>query len=114
MSQEMEIVPNLRPIVFWLKVRTRGSQPSICVPTFSQFTNWAEGYGVEHSAQMFCGECSTPFPRSDSFVSYIVFFKQKMQDGFPSLVEHLPLLEQDEPPWLVLDRTLSAKIRSLE
>jgi hypothetical protein len=34
----MEIVPNLRPIVFWLKVRTRGPQPSICVPTFSQFT----------------------------------------------------------------------------
>jgi len=36
----MEIVPNLRPIVFWLKVRTRGPQPSICVPTFSQFTSW--------------------------------------------------------------------------
>src|SRR5438874_2490189 len=35
----MEIVPNLRPIVFWLKVRTRGPLPSICVPTFSQFTN---------------------------------------------------------------------------
>ena len=26
-----------------------------------------------------------------------------MQDRFPSLVEHLPLREQDEPPWLVLD-----------
>src|SRR2546425_2816576 len=26
-------------ILFWLKVRTRGSQPSICVPTFSQFTD---------------------------------------------------------------------------
>src|SRR6266568_1918368 len=63
---------------------------------------------VEPSAQMFCGESSTPFPRSDSFVSYIVFFKQKMQDRFPSLVEHLPLREQDEPPWLVLDRTFSA------
>src|SRR5437588_5604176 len=70
---------------------------------------WAEGYCVEHSAQMFCGECSTPFPRSDSFVSYILFFKQKMQARFPSLVEHLPLREQDEPPWFVLDRTLNAK-----
>src|SRR5438445_3388331 len=38
MSQEMEIVSNLRPIVFWLKVRTRGPQPSICVRTFSLFT----------------------------------------------------------------------------
>jgi len=39
----MEIVPNLRPIVFWLKVRTRGPQPSICVPTFSQFTKMSSG-----------------------------------------------------------------------
>ena len=31
--------PNLRPNVFWLKVRTRVSQPSISVRTFSQFTN---------------------------------------------------------------------------
>lgn len=38
----MEIVPNLRPIVFWLNVRTRGPQPSICVPTFSQFTSGHE------------------------------------------------------------------------
>src|SRR6266571_3012969 len=38
MSQEMEIVSNLRPIVFGLKVRTRGPQPSICVRTFSLFT----------------------------------------------------------------------------
>ena len=30
--------PNLRPIVFGLKVRTRGSGPSICVPTFSLLT----------------------------------------------------------------------------
>jgi hypothetical protein len=30
--------PNLRPNIFWLKVRTRTSQPSICVPTFTQFT----------------------------------------------------------------------------
>jgi serine/threonine protein kinase len=48
----MEIVPNLRPIVFWLKVRTRGPQPSICVPTFSQFTSAALDYahasGVVH------------------------------------------------------------------
>ena len=40
----MEIVPNLRPIVFWLKVRTRGPQPSICVPTFSQFTRLSEPF----------------------------------------------------------------------
>ena len=39
-SQEMEIVPNFRPIFFWLNVRTRGPQPSICVRTFSQFTIW--------------------------------------------------------------------------
>ena len=39
MSQEMEIVSNLRPIVFWLKVRTRGPQPSICVRTLSLFTS---------------------------------------------------------------------------
>src|SRR6266581_5233840 len=32
--------PNLRPNVFWLKVRTRVSQPSISVRTFSQFTTW--------------------------------------------------------------------------
>jgi len=38
-SLDLEIVPNLRPKKFWLKVRTRGSQPSTCVPTFSQFTN---------------------------------------------------------------------------
>ncbi len=43
LSQEMEIVSNLRPIVFWLKVRTRGPQPSICVRTFSLFTNWERG-----------------------------------------------------------------------
>src|SRR5579859_3693169 len=24
--------------------------------------HWAEGHGVEHSAQIFCVECSTPFP----------------------------------------------------
>src|SRR5438874_12838311 len=34
---------NLRPIVFWLKVRTRGPQPSICVRTFSLFPNWEKG-----------------------------------------------------------------------
>src|SRR5437879_1439048 len=32
--------PNLRPNIFWLQVRTRISQPSICVPTFTQFTNF--------------------------------------------------------------------------
>src|SRR5258707_6110563 len=30
--------PDFRPILFGLKVRTRGSQPSICVRTFSLFT----------------------------------------------------------------------------
>ena len=30
--------PNFRPILFGLKVRTRGPQPSICVRTFSLFT----------------------------------------------------------------------------
>ncbi len=60
----MEIVPNLRPIVFWLKVRTRGPQPSICVPTFSQFTsagadgNCAEGSTESASMIDFCAESS--------------------------------------------------------
>ena len=39
MSQTVEIVSNLRPIIFGLKVRTRGPQPSICVRTFSLFTS---------------------------------------------------------------------------
>jgi hypothetical protein len=30
--------PNLQPHLFWLKVRTTGSRPSICVRTFNQFT----------------------------------------------------------------------------
>ena len=30
--------PNLQPNIFWLKVRTKGPQPSILVRTFSQFT----------------------------------------------------------------------------
>ena len=34
----LEICPNIGANVFWLKVRTRGPQPSICVPIFSQFT----------------------------------------------------------------------------
>ena len=38
-SLALEICPNLGPHVFGLKVRTRGSQPSICVRTFSLFTN---------------------------------------------------------------------------
>jgi predicted methyltransferase len=38
MSQTVEIVSNLRPILFGLKVRTRGPQPSICVRTLSLFT----------------------------------------------------------------------------
>jgi hypothetical protein len=39
MSQTVEIVSNFRPIIFGLKVRTRGPQPSICVRTLSLFTN---------------------------------------------------------------------------
>src|SRR5213596_1387075 len=38
MSQNVEIVSNLGPNIFWLKVRTKGLRPSICVQTFSQFT----------------------------------------------------------------------------
>ena len=37
-SLDLEIVSNLRPKKIWLKVRTRGSQPSISVPIFSLFT----------------------------------------------------------------------------
>ncbi len=48
----MEIVPNLRPIVFWLKVRTRGPQPSICVPTFSQFTTMSYMAGAAPGAEV--------------------------------------------------------------
>src|SRR2546425_12669026 len=39
MSQNVEIVSNLGPNFFWLKVRTKGPRPSICVRTFSQFTS---------------------------------------------------------------------------
>jgi WD40 repeat protein len=42
-SQELEIVSNIQPKNDGLNVRTRGSQPSICVPTFSQFTNAGTG-----------------------------------------------------------------------
>ena len=31
--------PNIHPNVFWVNIRTRGSQPSICVLTFTQFTS---------------------------------------------------------------------------
>src|SRR5258708_28027025 len=34
-TSQSEMSPNLRPIVFVLKVRTKASQPSICVRTFS-------------------------------------------------------------------------------
>jgi hypothetical protein len=34
----LEICPNLHPTVFWMKIRTRGPQPSICVRIFTQFT----------------------------------------------------------------------------
>lgn len=40
MSQNVEIVSNLGPNIFRLKVRTKGPRPSICVRTFSQFTTW--------------------------------------------------------------------------
>ncbi len=30
--------PNFHPNVFWVKIRTRGSQASICVRIFTQFT----------------------------------------------------------------------------
>ncbi len=40
--------PNLRPNIFWLKVRTRISQPSICVPTFTQFTSVRSGRPPGH------------------------------------------------------------------
>lgn len=35
----LEICPNLGPNVFWVNIRTRGSQASICVRIFAQFTN---------------------------------------------------------------------------
>jgi hypothetical protein len=34
----LEICPNFHPTVFWMKIRTRGPQPSICVRIFTQFT----------------------------------------------------------------------------
>jgi hypothetical protein len=42
--------PNLRPNIFWLKVRTKISQPSICVPTFTQFTNYYDGLTSRRTA----------------------------------------------------------------
>src|SRR5258707_14639509 len=38
-SLALEICPNLGPNVFWVKIRTRGSQPRICVRIFAQFTS---------------------------------------------------------------------------
>jgi hypothetical protein len=38
MRQNLEIAPNLPPKKSGLKVRTRGSQPRMCVPTFSLTT----------------------------------------------------------------------------
>jgi hypothetical protein len=35
----LEMCPNFHPTVFWLKIRTRGPQPSICVRIFTQFTS---------------------------------------------------------------------------
>src|SRR5258708_35604615 len=42
MSEEMEIVSNIHPNVFWVNIRTRGSQASICVRIFTQFTVYQE------------------------------------------------------------------------
>ena len=42
-SLALEICPNLGPNVFWVKIRTRGSQPRICVRIFAQFTSWNTG-----------------------------------------------------------------------
>src|SRR5260370_32672605 len=57
----MEIVPNLRPIVCWMKVRTRGPQPSICVRTFSQFTRnqpQCSNFALNiRTRQSHCGSC---------------------------------------------------------
>ena len=39
-SLALEICPNLRPTVFWMKIRTRGPQTSICVRIFIQFTSY--------------------------------------------------------------------------
>ncbi len=39
-SLALEICPNLHPTVFWVNIRTRGSQPSICVRLFTQFTRY--------------------------------------------------------------------------
>ncbi len=43
-SLALEICPNLRPTVFWMKIRTRGPQPSICVRIFTQFTTCWPGW----------------------------------------------------------------------
>jgi hypothetical protein len=37
-SLALEICPNLGPKVFWVNIRTRGSQASICVRIFTQIT----------------------------------------------------------------------------
>jgi hypothetical protein len=57
----MEIVPNLRPIVFWLKVRTRGPQPSICVLLFSQFTRSAHAVALPITCVPLDEELAHPF-----------------------------------------------------
>src|SRR5260370_26731662 len=70
---------------------------------------WAEDYNVEHSAQFFCAECSTPFPRPGSFHNNRPFSAEKMYDEFPFVPWHLPPRERYEPRRFWLDRTLNAK-----
>src|SRR5947209_7325551 len=61
MSQIVEIASNLRPIIFWLNVRTRGPQPSICVRTFSQFTTYIAGLKLAVLTITWCrGKPDTP------------------------------------------------------
>jgi hypothetical protein len=38
--------PNFHPNVFWVKIRTRGSQASNCVRIFTQFTTLEWSYAI--------------------------------------------------------------------
>src|SRR5258708_38925247 len=60
-SLALEICPNLGPNVFWVKIRTRGSQPRICVRIFAQFTTRAVAYDAVHGAFM----TLPPYTRED-------------------------------------------------
>ncbi len=48
--------PNFQPKNDGLKIRTRGSQPSISVPIFSLFTNWISLPLVESLAAKDCSD----------------------------------------------------------